>query len=53
MKAMRRIGQPPQIGAGGAMVFMGIATITSYLNLFACWLLKLYPSLAALKGAVI
>jgi len=46
LKPMRRWGRWLQIGAGAAMVFMGIAMITGWLSTFAFWLLKTFPVFA-------
>lgn len=48
LKPMRRWGRWLQIGAGAAMVFMGIAMITGWLSTFAFWLLKTFPVFAAI-----
>ena len=46
LKPMRRWGRWLQIGAGAAMVFMGVAMITGWLSTFAFWLLKTFPVFA-------
>ena len=43
---MRRLGRWLQIGAGAAMVLMGVAMITGWLSTFAFWLLKNFPVFA-------
>lgn len=48
MKSMRRAGRWLQIGAGGAMILMGIAMITGWLSTFAFWLLKTFPVFGAI-----
>jgi len=48
LKLMRRTGRSLQIGAGGAMIFMGVAMITGWLSTFAFWLLKTFPLFAAI-----
>ena len=48
LKSMRRIGHWLQIGAGVAMIIMGIAMITGMLTAFAFWLLKTFPVLATI-----
>ena len=48
LKPMRRLGRWLQIGAGGAMIFMGIAMITGWLTAFAFWLLKTFPVFASI-----
>ena len=44
LRSMRRFGSWLQVGAGVAMVFMGIAMITGWLTAFAFWLLKTFPA---------
>jgi len=48
LKPIRRLGRWLQVGAGVAMVFMGIAMITGWLTAFAFWLLKTFPVFAAI-----
>lgn len=48
LKALRRTGRWLQVGAGVAMVFMGIAMITGMLTAFAFWLLKTFPLFSAI-----
>ena len=48
LKSMRRTGRWLQIGAGVAMVFMGIAMITGWLSTFAFWLLNTFPVFSAI-----
>ena len=48
LKSMRRTGRWLQIGAGVAMVFMGIAMITGWLSTFAFWLLNTFPVFATI-----
>lgn len=48
LKPMRRWGRGLQIGAGVAMVFMGVAMITGWISTFAFWLLKTFPLFAAI-----
>jgi len=48
LKSMRRTGRWLQVGAGVAMVFMGIAMITGMLTAFAFWLLKTFPVFSAI-----
>jgi len=48
LKSMRRTGRWLQLGAGVAMVFMGIAMITGWLTAFAFWLLKTFPVFATI-----
>lgn len=48
MKSIRRVGHWLQIGAGGGMVFMGIAMITGLLSTFGFWLLNTFPAFAAI-----
>lgn len=48
LKSLRQTGRWLQIGAGVAMVFMGIAMITGMLTAFAFWLLKTFPVFAAI-----
>jgi len=45
-KGAGRIGRLFQIGAGGIMVFMGVAMITGTMSLFSFWLLENIPLLA-------
>jgi cytochrome c-type biogenesis protein len=47
-KSIARIGRPLQIGAGGVMVFMGIAMITGQISQLALWLLNAFPVLATM-----
>ncbi len=46
MKRIRKVSRPFQIAAGAIMVLMGAALISGYLNVFAFWLLEVFPSLA-------
>jgi len=48
LKSIRRIGHWLQIGAGVAMILMGIAMITGMLTAFAFWLLKTFPVFATI-----
>jgi len=48
LKSMRRTGRWLQVGAGVAMVFMGIAMITGMLTAFAFWLLNTFPAFASI-----
>lgn len=47
LKSMRRAGRWLQIGAGGGMVFMGVAMITGMLSTISYWLLNTFPAFAA------
>ena len=48
LKSVRRIGRWLQVGAGAAMILMGIAMITGTLSAFAVWLLNAFPVFAAI-----
>jgi len=48
MPAMRRLGRPLQLFAGGVMVLMGLAMITGYMSAFSFWLLETFPRLGTL-----
>ena len=48
LKVMRSAGRWLQIGAGFAMVLMGIAMITGWMTVFAFWLLNTFPIFAAI-----
>jgi cytochrome c-type biogenesis protein len=48
MKSLRRFSRYVQVGAGAAMVFMGVAMITGWLSTFAFWLLKTFPVFATI-----
>ncbi|HUX26404.1 MAG TPA: cytochrome c biogenesis protein CcdA [Burkholderiales bacterium] len=48
LKSMRRAGRWLQIGAGVAMIVMGIAMITGWLTAFAFWLLNTFPVFATI-----
>jgi len=48
LKLMRRTGRWLQMGAGVAMILMGIAMITGWLSAFAFWLLNTFPVFAAI-----
>lgn len=48
MPAMRRLGRPLQLFAGGVMLLMGLAMITGYMSAFSFWLLETFPGLGAL-----
>ena len=44
LKSVRRIGRWLQIGAGAAMILMGVAMITGMLSSFSFWLLQTFPA---------
>ena len=46
LRGMRRAGRVLHIGAGGVMVFMGIAMATGIMSVFSFWLLENVPLLA-------
>ena len=46
LRSMRRTGWALQIGAGGAMVLMGVAMITGHMSTFSFWLLDQFPVLS-------
>lgn len=48
LRSMRRIGRWLQMGAGAAMVLMGVAMITGLLSAFAFWLLDTFPAFATI-----
>jgi hypothetical protein len=49
IKAIRRVGRPLQLAAGGIMVLiMGIAMITGQLSAFSFWLLDTVPALGSI-----
>ncbi|MBI4294301.1 MAG: cytochrome c biogenesis protein CcdA [Betaproteobacteria bacterium] len=48
LKSMRRLGRWLQVGAGVAMILMGVAMITGLLSVFAFWLLKTFPVFASM-----
>jgi cytochrome c-type biogenesis protein len=47
INAIRRVGRPLQLAAGGIMVLMGIAMITGQLSAFSFWLLDTDPALGS------
>jgi cytochrome c-type biogenesis protein len=46
LKALGRAGRFLQIGAGGAVIAMGVAMLTGELTAFSYWLLETFPALA-------
>jgi len=46
VKRLRRLGRSLQLGAGAALVLMGIAMITGELSAFSYWLLETFPAFA-------
>jgi cytochrome c-type biogenesis protein len=48
LKSLRRFSRYVQIGAGAAMILMGVAMITGWLSTFAFWLLKTFPVFATI-----
>ena len=48
LKRLRRTGWFLQIGAGAAMIAMGLAMVTGQLSTFSFWLLDLFPILTTL-----
>ena len=48
MRAMRRTGRAMQVGAGVAMVAMGVAMVTGYMSVFSFWLLENFPMLSTI-----
>ena len=48
LKSVRNLGRWLQVGAGIAMVLMGLAMITGMLTAFSFWLLKTFPVFATI-----
>lgn len=47
LRAMRRLGRPLQIAAGGVMALTGLAIMTGELSAFSYWLIDAFPWLAS------